>query len=135
MSKLEKFEKRKRLDFEKEKRLRELQEEYGIDEPTPNKRMYQYSKVLTTIILIFTLIVNSVYFFILVPQSGHMLITDAAMENAGAVLKIWNTGTIVFFCGYFAKALFETKFEAEYSSADGLIDKVTEKVNETIDVM
>lgn len=128
---IKKFEKRKRLDFEKEKKLRELKEEYGIEEIPSTKRMFQYSKILTTVICIFTLLINAVYFFALTPMSGSWGITDAAMEYSASVLKIWDAGTIIFFCGYFAKALFETKFENQ-TNAESLIDSVTDRIKDTL---
>ena len=99
--------------------------------------MIQYSKVLTTAILIFTIILNAFYFVYIVPNSGSLGITDAALEYSGSILKIWDSGTIVFFCGYFAKSLFETKFEKDFDStqskADSLSIKVMEKVDEVLE--
>lgn len=113
------FEKSKRIEYEKEKIDRELKEEYGIEEDSQKrKKMFQYSKVLTTIILFFTIIVNGYYYIYLVPQSGILAITDAAMENAATIMKVWDGGTIIFFCSYFAKSLFETKFQKEQEAMD-----------------
>ena len=59
------------------------------------------------------------------------------MQYSSSVLKVWNSGTVIFFCGYFAKALFETKFEKDnelaQGQADSLIDKVKQEADEVLD--
>ena len=130
------FERKLRKKYSKYKLDTDLRKEYGVPQKYKMK-MFQYSKVLTTFILIFTLVVNTFYFLYLIPQSGMLLVTDAAMQASATILKVWNAGTIVFFCGYFAKALFETKFERDdefrVSEADNHIEKIKQEMNEVMD--
>lgn len=127
---LEKYEQ----ELSHKKEMEDIKNKYFPNQ-TFDKKIVQYSKILTTIILIFTIIINSVFFGGVI-LSGIISITDSAMESASSVLKIWDAGTVVFFCGYFAKALFETKFEKEsdvVSQADTMIEKVKETVSNVID--
>ena len=137
MSKIDRFTKKRRNKYLLEKIDRDLRKEFEIEEIPHKRKMIQYSKVLTTAILIFTIILNAFYFVYIVPNSGSLGITDAALEYSGSILKIWDSGTIVFFCGYFAKSLFETKFEKDFDStqskADSLSAKVMEKVDEVLE--
>lgn len=128
---IRRFEKKKRAEFEKDKKLKELQEEYGIETPETSKRMFQYSKILTTIICIYTLLVNAVFVCVLVPLSGSIGIADVAMESSASVLKIWDALITFFYCRCFAKILFETKSENEVKAED-VIDSVTEKIKSTL---
>ena len=78
----------------------------------------QYSKILTTSILIFTIMINAFYMFVIVPFSGQLMITDAAFESLNVILLAWNAGTILFFMGYFAKSLFETKWQEQIKTVN-----------------
>lgn len=139
MSKIERYTRKKRNKYQLKKIDRDLRKEYGIKEKSHGLKMVQYSKILTTVIMIFTIIINAFYYIYIVPHTGDLGITDAAMEYSSGVLKIWDSGTIIFFCGYFAKSLFETKFErdsntkAEISKASKLSEKVMEEVEEVLD--
>lgn len=126
------FERKLRHKFEKKRLLEKLKEEYDIEDVTLEKKMIQYSKILTTFILIFTIVVNAFYYFYIVPQTGVLNITDAAMQYSADILKIWNAGTVIFFIGYFAKSLFETKFEKDNSAADDLKERLDEQINNVL---
>ena len=95
-----------------EKEMNDIKEQY-LGTVSVEKKMFQYSKILATVILVITLIINCFFYFYLVPKSGALSMTDSAFETLGNVLIAWNGGTIIFFCVYFAKALFETKWEKE----------------------
>lgn len=130
---MRRFERKLRRKFEKKQLLEKLKSEYNIEDVTLEKRMIQYSKILTTFILLFTIAVNAFYYFYIVPNTGKLEITDAAMQYSADVLKIWNAGTVIFFIGYFAKSLFETKFEKENSNADSLKEKIEDQMNIVLD--
>ena len=69
-------------------------------------------------ILIFTILENAFYIFVIVPFSGQLMITDAAFESLNVILLAWNAGTILFFMGYFAKSLFETKWQEQIKTVN-----------------
>ena len=113
--------------------LAELKEKYRI-KVSVDKKMFQYSKVLTTFILVFTLMLNMFYFCVLIPMSGRWGITDSAFEYPSKVLDMWNTGTIIFFMAYFAKALFESKFESDADiKKESLKVNIPSQIKETVD--
>lgn len=113
--------------------LAELKEKYRI-KVSVDKKMFQYSKVLTTFILVFTLMLNMFYFCVLIPMSGRWGITDSAFEYPSKVLDTWNTGTIIFFMAYFAKALFESKFESDADiKKESLKVNIPSQIKETVD--
>lgn len=123
------------LRLKHEKEMYELKKQYRTETITATKKMYQYSKILTTAILILTMLFNSFFYFFLVPFSGVLSMTDKAFETVGTILLAWNAGTILFFIGYFGKALFETKWESETSTGKvkNKFEKVATKVSETIE--
>ena len=76
-------------------------------------KLFQYSKILTTLILSITIVFNSWFYIYIVPESGKLGITEDAFSALTTILNSWNIGTIVMYCGYFAKLLFETKWEKQ----------------------
>lgn len=126
---LDEYEERLKHNYE----LAELKEKYKI-KVSVDKKMFQYSKILTTFILIFTLALNLFYFCVLIPMSGRWGITDSAFEYPSKVLDTWNTGTIIFFMAYFAKALFESKFESDADiKRESLKVNVPNIIKDTVD--
>lgn len=95
-----------------EREMMDIKDKY-MGTVSVEKKMFQYSKLLATVILAITLIINCFFYFYLVPKSGALSVTDSAFTTLGTVLETWNGGTVLFFCGYFAKSLFETKWEKE----------------------
>lgn len=125
---------RETLKLQHEKEMSELREHYKIETVITDKKIYQYSKILTTAILVLTMLFNAFFYFFLVPLSGRLSMTDTAFETVGTILLAWNAGTILFFVGYFAKALFETKWENETTSkVKNTVDKVATTISETIE--
>ena len=126
---MDEYEERLKHNYE----LAELKEKYRI-KVSVDKKMFQYSKVLTTFILVFTLVLNMFYFCVLIPMSGRWGITDSAFEYPSKVLDTWNTGTIIFFMAYFAKALFESKFESDADiKKESLKVNIPSQIKETVD--
>ena len=67
-------------------------------------------------------------------MSGRWGITDSAFEYPSKVLDTWNTGTIIFFMAYFAKALFESKFESDADiKKESLKVNIPSQIKETVD--
>ena len=137
MSKITRFERKRRAKYAKKQLDTKLREEYGIKPKEHSLAMIQYSKLLTTVTIFFTIIINGFYYLYIIPKSGMIGVTDSALEYSASVLKIWNSGTIIFLVSYMAKALFETKFEKDHelevSKATELSDKITEKINSVFD--
>ena len=115
--------------------IQELNEKYHVT-VNPSKKMVQYSKILTTIIIIFTFAVNIYFYFILAPRSYQWGITDQIFGYVEDLLKIWNSGTILFLMAFLAKSLFETKFEEdtkiEKSKLGSTVDKVVDVVDNLV---
>lgn len=115
--------------------IQELNEKYHVT-VNPSKKMVQYSKILTTIIIIFTFAVNIYFYFILSPHSYQWCITDQIFGYVEDLLKIWNSGTILFLMAFLAKSLFETKFEEdtkiEKSKLGSTVDKVVDVVDNLV---
>lgn len=129
LDEMDEYEERLKHNYE----LAELKEKYRI-KVSVDKKMFQYSKVLTTFILVFTLMLNMFYFCVLIPMSGRWGITDSAFEYPSKVLDTWNTGTIIFFMAYFAKALFESKFESDADiKKESLKVNIPSQIKETVD--
>lgn len=130
-----KFQKKKQkyeLKLQRKQEIKDLKGKYS--EQSTSKKMFQYSKVLTTIILLITLLWDSYFILYLVPKSGVLTITDQAINNLGTVIMAWNAGTVLFFCVYFAKALFETKFEKdnELLSVNKVVDEIQEGIEKAV---
>ena len=115
--------------------IQELNEKYHVT-VNPSKKMVQYSKILTTIIIVFTFAVNIYFYFILAPHSSQWMVTDQIFGYVEDLLKIWNSGTILFLMAFLAKSLFETKFEEdskiEKSKLGSTVDKVVDVVDNLV---
>ncbi len=122
------------IRLKQEKDMRDLRDKYKPEEPTVSKKMFQYSKILTSIILTITIMFNVYFYFYLVPLSGSLDMKDVAFETIGTILLAWNAGTVLFFMGYFAKALYETKLSEDNKLKKSMagIGDVIEKVKEEI---
>ena len=115
--------------------IQELNEKYHVT-VNPSKKMVQYSKILTTIIIVFTFTVNIYFYFTLAPHSSQWMVTDQIFGYVEDLLKIWNSGTILFLMAFLAKSLFETKFEEdskiEKSKLGSTVDKVVDVVDNLV---
>lgn len=115
--------------------IQELNEKYHVT-VNPSKKMVQYSKILTTIIIVFTFAVNIYFYFTLAPHSSQWMVTDQIFGYVEDLLKIWNSGTILFLMAFLAKSLFETKFEEdtkiEKSKLGSTVDKVVDVVDNLV---
>lgn len=115
--------------------IQELNEKYHVT-VNPSKKMVQYSKILTTIIIVFTFAVNIYFYFTLAPHSSQWMVTDQIFGYVEDLLKIWNSGTILFLMAFLAKSLFETKFEedtkVEKSKLSSTVDKVVDVVDNLV---
>ena len=115
--------------------IQELNEKYHVT-VNPSKKMVQYSKILTTIIIVFTFAVNIYFYFTLAPHSSQWMVTDQIFGYIEDLLKIWNSGTILFLMAFLAKSLFETKFEEdskiEKSKLGSTVDKVVDVVDNLV---
>jgi len=116
------------LRLQRELELQELNEKYHVT-VNPDKKMVQYSKILTTIIIVFTFAVNFYFYFVLTPSSSKWYITDSIFSSLEQLLEKWNDGTILFLMAFLAKSLFETKF-----SEDNKLEKskIESKVNDVV---
>lgn len=112
-----------KLAFRKKKR--DLVDKYKV-RTTRTKRIFYYSKKLVAATLTFTLLVNAYYYFVLVTMSGSWEISEAAFNSVSTVLPVWNGSVVTYLMTYFAKSLFETKWEKENELIEKRISNTTE---------
>lgn len=67
------------------------------------------------------------------------MVKDQIFGYVEDLLKIWNSGTILFLMAFLAKSLFETKFEEdtkiEKSKLGSTVDKVVDVVDNLVSLM
>ena len=118
-SERDRYEQQLRYQYE----LEQLRLKYAVTVNT-DKKTVQYSKKAVTVIIIFTLFINFFYFCVLIPMSGRWGITDSAFQYPSTVLEVWDSGTVLFLMAYFAKSIFESKWESDAKLKSKELDKL-----------